>query len=68
MCLILTDIFQMITLYFFVGFLTECYDELGNRYQVPVYCLSYPINIVKEGSGRDSPIEQNGKPFQLIIC
>ncbi|XKL69202.1 hypothetical protein PGB90_006971 [Kerria lacca] len=37
------------------GFLTECYDELGTRYQVPVYCLSYPINIVKEGSGRDSP-------------
>lgn len=39
------------------GFLTECYDELGNRYQVPVYCLSYPINIVKEASGRDSPVE-----------
>ncbi|BET02098.1 ubiquitin domain-containing protein [Nesidiocoris tenuis] len=39
------------------GFLTECYDELGTRYQVPVYCLSYPINIVKEDSGRDSPIE-----------
>lgn len=44
----------------FKGFLTECYDELGTRYQVPVYCLSYPINIVKEGSGRDSPIEQTG--------
>ncbi|XP_063220651.1 ubiquitin domain-containing protein 1 [Bacillus rossius redtenbacheri] len=39
------------------GFLTECYDELGARYQVPVYCLSYPINIVKEDSGRDSPAE-----------
>ncbi|XP_065217865.1 ubiquitin domain-containing protein 1 [Planococcus citri] len=39
------------------GFLTECYDELGTRYQVPVYCLSYPLNIVKEGSGRDSPSE-----------
>lgn len=44
-----------------LGFLTECYDELGTRYQVPVYCLSYPINIVKEGSGRDSPVEQTGK-------
>lgn len=42
------------------GFLTECYDELGTRYQVPVYCLSYPINIVKEGSGRDSPSEISG--------
>lgn len=39
------------------GFLTECYDELGTRYQVPVYCLSYPINIVKEDNGRDSPAE-----------
>jgi Ubiquitin-binding domain len=39
------------------GFLTECYDELGTRYQVPVYCLSNPINIVKEDGGRDSPAE-----------
>ncbi|XP_044734818.1 ubiquitin domain-containing protein 1 [Chrysoperla carnea] len=39
------------------GYLTECYDELGTRYQVPIYCLSYPINIVKEDNGRDSPAE-----------
>ncbi|KAB0801629.1 hypothetical protein PPYR_03815 [Photinus pyralis] len=39
------------------GYLTECYDELGTRYQVPIYCLSYPINIVKEDSGRDSPAD-----------
>lgn len=39
------------------GYLTECYDELGARYQVPIYCLSYPINIVKEDSGHDSPAE-----------
>lgn len=38
------------------GYLTECYDELGTRYQVPVYCLSYPINIIKE-DGRDSPAD-----------
>ncbi|KAK7573751.1 hypothetical protein V9T40_010942 [Parthenolecanium corni] len=54
------------------GFLTECYDELGTRYQVPVYCLSYPINIVKEGSGRDSPSEisapaTDGKEIVLKI-
>lgn len=41
------------------GFLTECYDELGTRYQVPVYCLSYPINIVKEDNGRESPAESS---------
>lgn len=39
------------------GYLTECYDELGSRYLVPIYCLSYPINIVKEDNGRDSPAD-----------
>lgn len=38
------------------GFLTECYDELGTMYKVPVYCLSNPINMVKE-DGRESPAE-----------
>lgn len=38
------------------GSLVECYDELGTRYAIPVYCLSYPINIVLE-SDRDSPAE-----------
>lgn len=39
------------------GYLTECYDELGTQYKVPIYCLSYPINIVKEDNGTDSPAE-----------
>uniref|UniRef100_A0A3Q3E767 Ubiquitin domain containing 2 n=1 Tax=Labrus bergylta TaxID=56723 RepID=A0A3Q3E767_9LABR len=30
--------------------LTECYDELGNRYQLPVYCLSPPVNMIEEHS------------------
>ena len=54
----------------FSGFLTECYDELGTRYQVPVYCLSYPINIVKADSGRDSPADCSGiilKYFKYLI-
>lgn len=38
------------------GSLVECYDELGTRYAIPVYCLSYPINIVVD-SDRDSPAE-----------
>lgn len=42
---------------FFFRYLTECYDELGSQYKVPIYCLSYPINIVKEDNGRDSPAE-----------
>nr|XP_008508047.1 PREDICTED: ubiquitin domain-containing protein 2 [Equus przewalskii] len=32
------------------GALTECYDELGNRYQLPVYCLAPPINMIEEKS------------------
>lgn len=45
-------------IYFRSGsYLTECYDELGTQYKVPIYCLSYPINIVKEDNGRDSPAE-----------
>ncbi|NWZ22418.1 UBTD1 protein, partial [Asarcornis scutulata] len=30
------------------GSLTECYDELGNRYQLPVYCLAPPVNLILE--------------------
>lgn len=43
--------------FFFFRYLTECYDELGTQYKVPIYCLSYPINIVKEDNGRDSPAD-----------
>uniref|UniRef100_A0A5S6QRT0 Ubiquitin-like domain-containing protein n=1 Tax=Trichuris muris TaxID=70415 RepID=A0A5S6QRT0_TRIMR len=32
------------------GTLRESYDELGNRYKVPVYCLSLPVNLVEERS------------------
>ncbi|KTF73592.1 hypothetical protein cypCar_00047044 [Cyprinus carpio] len=32
------------------GALTECYDELGNRYQLPIYCLSPPVNMIEEKS------------------
>ncbi|XP_078269445.1 ubiquitin domain-containing protein 1 [Rhinoraja longicauda] len=30
------------------GSLSECYDELGNRYQLPVYCLAPPLNLITE--------------------
>uniref|UniRef100_UPI00358FD7C3 ubiquitin domain-containing protein 2 n=1 Tax=Myxine glutinosa TaxID=7769 RepID=UPI00358FD7C3 len=35
------------------GTLTDCYDELGNRYQLPVYCLVPPINLITEDSTED---------------
>lgn len=28
-----------------IGELAECYDELGNRYVIPNYCLSHPVNM-----------------------
>ncbi|XP_032806711.1 ubiquitin domain-containing protein 2-like isoform X1 [Petromyzon marinus] len=33
------------------GTLTDCYDELGNRYQLPVYCLVPPVNLITEDDG-----------------
>ncbi|XP_032808372.1 ubiquitin domain-containing protein 2-like isoform X1 [Petromyzon marinus] len=36
------------------GSLTECYDELGNRYRLPVYCLAPPVNLVEGGGGGNS--------------
>lgn len=38
------------------GSMVECYDELGTRYSIPVYCLSFPLNFLQEGD-RDSPAE-----------
>jgi len=49
------------------GSLVECYDELGTRYAIPVYCLSMPVNIVANGDaasggdkdGRDTPADES---------
>ena len=38
-----------------VGTLLDCYDELGNRYQLPIYCVSAPINLIEESSDSESP-------------
>lgn len=37
------------------GTLLECYDELGNRYQLPIYCLSPPINLIEDNDKAESP-------------
>lgn len=37
------------------GTLCECYDELGNRYQLPIYCLSPPVNLLLERMEEESP-------------
>ncbi|XP_017569816.1 ubiquitin domain-containing protein 1 [Pygocentrus nattereri] len=54
------------------GSLTECYDELGNRYQLPVYCLAPPVNLITERCDED-PVENaepqtaSKKEFQLKV-
>lgn len=37
----------------------DCYDELGNRYQLPVYCLSVPSNLVEETNESESPAAES---------
>ncbi|XP_041671109.1 ubiquitin domain-containing protein 1 [Cheilinus undulatus] len=54
------------------GTLAECYDELGNRYQLPVYCLAPPINLISERSDEDpsdspEPPVAPKKEFQLKV-
>jgi hypothetical protein len=39
------------------GTLLDCYDELGTRYQLPVYVLSPPINMI---DGEQSSIDSRG--------
>lgn len=54
------------------GTLAECYDELGNRYQLPVYCLAPPVNLISERSDDDpsdspEPPVAPKKEFQLKV-
>ncbi|XP_078499702.1 ubiquitin domain-containing protein 1 isoform X1 [Lissotriton helveticus] len=54
------------------GSLTECYDELGNRYQLPVYCLAPPVNLIMERSDEevaDTPEQapNTRREFQLKV-
>ncbi|KAM8836428.1 ubiquitin domain-containing protein 1 isoform 1-T2 [Spinachia spinachia] len=54
------------------GTLAECYDELGTRYQLPVYCLAPPINLISERcdddpcDGTEPPVAPK-KEFQLKV-
>lgn len=42
---------------FDVGYLTDCYDELGSRYQLPVYVLNRPTNLQREDVESENPTE-----------
>ncbi|XP_029466018.1 ubiquitin domain-containing protein 1 [Rhinatrema bivittatum] len=54
------------------GSLTECFDELGNRYQLPVYCLVPPVNLIlersdEEGADMPEPAPTTRREFQLKV-
>lgn len=42
------------------GTLTDCYDELGNRYQLPIYCLSAPVNMIEEKGENETTSDSDG--------
>ncbi|XP_067091755.1 ubiquitin domain-containing protein 1-like [Osmerus mordax] len=45
------------------GSLTESYDELGNRYQLPAYTLAPPLNLIKECTNES---EASDKPEKEV--
>lgn len=52
-------------MYIFVsGTLMDCYDELGNRYQLPVYVLGAPTNLIEETSESETgqDVDTNNPP------
>ena len=59
------------------GTLLDCYDELGNRYQLPVYVLSIPTNLIENCSDQTEAEDEdpNANPgveiplkFRLSNC
>lgn len=51
------------------GTLAETYDELGNKYQVPLYCLASPENLIKEddSSSKSSFSHKQGNKINIRI-
>ena len=49
-----------------IGTLLDCYDELGNRYQLPIYCLSAPVNLIEESSDSESPSPES-EPIASVV-
>jgi len=51
------------------GTLSETYDELGNKYQVPLYCLAPPENLIKEddASSKSSFNHKQGNKVSIRV-
>ena len=53
-----------------IGKLTDAYDELGNKYYIPNYCINKPVNMVDEHSVKTDLRSSNrgvGEPVTLKI-
>ena len=42
-----------------IGSLTEAYDELGNNYKVPLFCINKPENLIKKEDIRETTVNDN---------
>uniref|UniRef100_H2YKL2 Ubiquitin-like domain-containing protein n=1 Tax=Ciona savignyi TaxID=51511 RepID=H2YKL2_CIOSA len=40
------------------GTMLDCYDELGALYQVPVYCLSPPVNLIRDATNTQPIVKE----------
>lgn len=49
------------------GTLFDCYDELGGRYQIPVYILSDPINLLGDDQTQSVKDDDGDSIFQIPI-
>ncbi|CAG8536793.1 6083_t:CDS:2 [Paraglomus occultum] len=43
-----------------------CYDELGNRYVIPVYCIVDPINLTKDEDDEGSSTSSDDMDVKLL--
>ena len=54
------------------GSLSETFDEVGHKYQLPLYCLSPPLNLIKENekndkNGIDGNDKENGNKVTIRV-
>lgn len=67
--------FNKILIFFNLGHLSDAYDELGNHYKIPLYCISLPTNLItadetsspSEGSKDHIPEEASGEELTIKI-
>ena len=79
LCTIMGKDYEYYSIYYFVlfiGSLTHAYDELGNHYSIPPYCLSRPTNFVSDSTATDSTttdvrmnqiLSKGGNPINVKI-